>query len=97
MNKPNDNLKKAAHEYIDRRERISHPEGKFAHARRWYPGNNESRGCCATIRSPSRSYPFSLNTHCRSLEHISKLFNVSKLELRREVAKIRKENKIGGI
>lgn len=56
-----------------RQSRRAHPSGKFDNAKRWYPSEDEECDCCGHIRSPSRSYPFSLMVHCRTKTHIKKL------------------------
>ena len=81
-------LNKAAKEYLDRKERSSHPDGYFDNAKRWYPSNEEGCECCLEIRSPSRAFPMSLNQHCRSVDHIANLFNVDVKELRKEAKRL---------
>ena len=44
--------------------------GRSDKAGRWYPDANEVRSCCTSIRQPTRSYPWSLYSHCRSIKHI---------------------------
>lgn len=63
-----------AQEYLDRRDRLSHPKGSFDSAKRFYLGNHFR--CCAGIRSPSRAYPFSQIKHGRSLPHVAHEFGV---------------------
>lgn len=79
---------KAAQEYIDRKNRKTHPAGYFDDGGRWYPHDREECDCCAYIRTPSRAYPYSLMTHCRSSEHVASLFKVDELELKRAARKI---------
>ena len=55
--------------YIDMKNRLTHPKGKFDSANRFYLTNKLS--CCESIRPPSRNYPYSHMTHARSLEHIA--------------------------
>ena len=69
--------------FMDRKNRISHPSGKFDNGMRWYPSKEEVCSCCNSIRSPSRSYPYSLLTHCRTAEHVSNLYKVDLKELRK--------------
>ena len=57
--------------YKDSRPSRFSPYGKFDSGNRWYPDNDAERcSCCENIRKPSRAYPFSLLTHCRSQKHI---------------------------
>ncbi|WP_461365286.1 hypothetical protein [Candidatus Darwinibacter acetoxidans] len=73
----------AAYEYIQRQRRASHPDGTFDRAKRWYPSPEEERPCCASIRRPSGSYPYSLMTHCRTAGHVAALYGVDAREVRR--------------
>jgi len=67
----------AADVFINRKTRKKHPDGSFENTnRRWHPSETESCECCNSIREPSRRFPFSLMTHCRSVGHIAKLYEV---------------------
>jgi len=57
-----------------RKNRILHPNGRFDRGGRWYPKDEEDQECCSHIRSPSRDFPYSLMTHCRSRAHIMNVF-----------------------
>jgi hypothetical protein len=81
-------LETAAREFIARRDRTAHPAGKFDNAGRWYPSEAEECDCCNAVRSPSRSYPYSYMTHCRTMAHVAHLFSVDVKDLRREVKRI---------
>lgn len=71
---------KAAQEYINRRDRVSHPEGTFDRAGRFYL----SEACdCDGVREPSRHYPYSQMVHGRSAKHVASIFHVPAVELRR--------------
>lgn len=61
------------HIYDLRRSRAEHPAGKFDKAGRWYPDGEELQNCCPIVRSPSRQWPYSFMTHCRTREHITNL------------------------
>lgn len=61
--------------YERRRDRIDHPDGNFDNAKRWYPADGEKCDCCNSIRRPSRDYPYSYMTHCRSRAHCTELYN----------------------
>ena len=78
----------AAQEYLNRQARKTHPEGKKDRAGRWYPSEQEHQACCSAIRSPSRSWPWSLMTHCRTAAHVAELYQVPVGELRRVVRKL---------
>jgi hypothetical protein len=75
-------LRNAAYVYLSRKSRQSHPIGVFDKARRWEPVAPETQNCCGGIRRPSKAYPYSLMTHCRSAEHIANLFGVDKKEMK---------------
>ncbi len=81
----NDELQKAARLYLDRQARRDHPAGYFTNGEKWYPADDERCWCCKFIREPSRKWPWSLNKHCRSIEHIAALSNVDATDLRRAV------------
>lgn len=77
--------------YLSRQSRTAHPAGKFDRAGRWYPAETEQCNCCRGIRTPSRAWPYSLMTHCRSAEHVANLCGVDAKSLRkaaREAAKV---------
>jgi hypothetical protein len=59
--------------YKARQLRLQHPDGRFDDGGRWYPSSREFCSCCKDIRRPSRAYPMSLNTHCRTRKHIEML------------------------
>ena len=67
----------ALNEYESRQARTSHPRGEFDSGGRWFPHPSmERQPCCDKIRQPSRSYPYSLNLHCRSKHHVASLYAV---------------------
>lgn len=88
----NSKLEMAYQEYIQRQRRESHPAGKFDRGGRWYPSDEERQSCCSVIRSPSRSWPWSLMTHCRTVEHVARLFGIEPAVLKALVNN-RKERK----
>jgi len=90
--KRKERLEQACQEYHNRKARISHPDGEFDRGGRWYADETEEQDCCKSIRNPSRSYPYSMNLHCRSLEHVASLFGVDRSFLRK-LAKSQNVNK----
>lgn len=76
-------LEQAYQEYVKRQSRESHPDGTFDRGGRWYPSEAEEQSCCGRIRNPSRAYPYSLLTHCRSMAHVARLFGVKAGDLRK--------------
>ncbi|MBD9399108.1 hypothetical protein [Pseudomonas sp. PDM11] len=85
-------IKECAYEYIARHKRRTHPAGGFDSAGRFTLSKRYD--CCAGIRSPSRAFPYSENTHGRSLCHVAHEFGLARYEsiLRKVVNRI---NKIG--
>lgn len=69
------------------RQRWLSPEGK-TDPHRWYPSGEEYASCCASIRSPSRTWPWSLLKHCTSMDHVACRFGLDAKELRREVRSV---------
>ena len=84
-------LDKAAHLYLGRRDRKSHPDGYLGGGQKWYPSDGERCWCCKYIREPSYAWPWSLNKHCRSIEHIAALSGVDETDLRRAVRSLTKK------
>jgi hypothetical protein len=85
MKKYDETVLQAAYEYICRQERRTHPAGKFDRGGRWYPSETEEQHCCKVIRNPSRAWPYTLMTHCRSVAHIASLYGVDPKVLRRAI------------
>lgn len=79
----------AAVEVVRRRDRRDHPAGRFDGGGRWYPAAEEAASCCRAIRSPSRSYPYSLLVHARSTEHVATRRNLDPAGVRAAVRLIR--------
>lgn len=78
----NEDLANAVAELYARKVRYHHPNGKFDKAGRWYPDDDERQECCKGIRAPSRSYPYSLMTHCRTARHVAHLYRVDEAILK---------------
>ena len=78
----------AAREYLALKNRQIHPDGKFDSAGRWYPSDAETLPCCGGHRSPSRAYPYSYMTHCRTAEHVAHRYNVPAADVRRAARQI---------
>ena len=85
-----DNVTLAAVLYIKRRGRDEHPSGTFDSAGRWEPTDNESQDCCDSIRSPSRAFPYSYMTHCRTVKHVATLLNADEKVVRKRVKELEK-------
>lgn len=85
------NMSAAIDCYYKRLERSEHPTGRFDKAGRWFPEDEEKCDCCFGLRAPSRAYPYSLMTHCRSIYHIANLFSVDTSKMK---SHIRSYNKL---
>lgn len=83
----------AAEEYIARKTRKSHPDGDFDNGMRWYPSKDERCECCDYIREPSRTWPYSLLLHCRTIGHVAELFGVDEKAVRRAAREIERFGK----
>ena len=84
-------LKNAALETLRRRDRLSHPEGRVGNGGRWYPSDNERCDCCDAIRSPSRTWPWSLMQHCRTASHVANKTGYDIRTLRWAIRRLQKE------
>ena len=82
----NSKVFQAAQEFISLRDRHIHPDGEFDKAGRWYPTTYYP--CCETIRSPSRSYPYSHMVHCRTAAHVAHKYGVIVKDVRACVRQI---------
>lgn len=81
----------AATEYIKRQNRTSHPDGDFDNGGRWYPSDRETCSCCRKVRSPSRAWPYSYMTHCRTAGHVANLYGVSARDVKRAAKQLQVE------
>lgn len=85
----------AANEYLDRRDREKHPEGRFDKQRRWLPAKGEVCECCHGIRNPSAKWPFSYLLHCRTMGHVANLKGVELSRLRGAVKTLDAQERAG--
>lgn len=75
--------------YEARRDRIVNPEGKFDNAGRWYPSAAEDADdYTMTVRSPSRSWPYSYLTAARTRKHVKALAAINPERILAEAARI---------
>lgn len=56
--------------YQELKERMIHPTGTFDKGGRWYAENSD----LINVRSPSRSYPYSEMTACRTKKYVKAVF-----------------------
>jgi hypothetical protein len=82
-------LRNAATRYLDLQSRKTHPFGETDNAGRWYP--DDSKNCCKGIRSPTRSWPWSLMLHCRTMVHVAQDTGYELTTLRAAVRRIEGE------
>ncbi|MFG6531576.1 MULTISPECIES: hypothetical protein [unclassified Sulfitobacter] len=73
----------AALEAYRRRQRLSHPAGRFDKAGAFHL--DEYCDCCAGLQRSSAKRPYSEMHHARSLTHVAQLYDVPVLHLRRLV------------
>lgn len=59
--------------YQARKQRLIHPVGTFDNGGRWYPSSDETSSWLNDIRSPSRAWPYSYMTACRTRGHCIRL------------------------
>ena len=87
-------LRAAAEHYIALQSRARHPDGSTASgtSRAWYP--DRPLACCADIRPPSRAYPWSLMTHCRTMPHVAAELGVDVNRLRWAVRRLSNDEKV---
>jgi hypothetical protein len=55
-------------DFIELHHRVLNPDGSFDKQGRWYPDIQCPH--CASIRAPSRAFPYSLLVHCRTAKHV---------------------------
>lgn len=77
----NEKIESAARMYLRRKHRLDHPAGDFDVGGRWYPAeadgfSAEEQPCCVAIRRPSRAHPYSILVHCRTVDHVCRLFGL---------------------
>lgn len=72
--------------YVRRERGPEIPAGRRDSAGRWYPAEAERRPCCARVPPPSRRFPLSLWTHCRTAGHCAQLDGVPPALLRGLIA-----------
>ena len=80
----------AAHEFLDRKARRTHPKGGQKSCGKWWPDEDERCDFCALIREPSCAYPWSLMVHCRTAEHLADRMDVDVADVRRRAREIAK-------
>lgn len=74
------------------RDRVINPDGTFDNGGRWYPSAAEDCGVSSTVRSPSKAWPFSYMTACRTLKHVKALADQSPDLFARQLAAARAAN-----
>lgn len=82
-----DPITAAARRHLRLRDRLDHPEGTFDNSGRFWL--DRQHRCCQSIRTPSRSFPFSQMVHGRTLSHV--LHEAGLVDREREVRAVLKE------
>jgi hypothetical protein len=67
--------------FRDLRDRRTNPAGHFDSAGRWYPAHICPK--CASVRSPSRAWPYSYLKHCRTADHVASVAGVDATMVKR--------------
>lgn len=82
-------LTKAVIEYFYRIHFVSRPDGSFGEFDIWTPSKKEFKDCCKKVRPPSENYPHSWMHHCKTIIHISNLFGVDYITLKKNIVESR--------
>lgn len=80
---------KTAQKVIDLKDRTIHPDGKFDHQKRWHPDVETESS--SEIREPSRAFPFTKMSHCRTAKYQAQLVGLDHKRIAKVVRKLRKE------
>lgn len=104
MNKNSDLITQAASEYLDRKDERKEPDGYITsngcHSKKrdhreyhwgWYPGPDEEQSCCKGLSQPEWKFHFPLMVHCRTANHVARLFGVDRTNVLREARRLRAE------
>lgn len=78
----------AAVEYLDRKNGVSKPVGKWDNASRFYPSDAEDCGVTASVRTPSRAFPYSYYKACFSVKHCAALYSCTEIEVKQAVKQL---------
>lgn len=76
---------KAAVDFLMYKNGLRHPSGHKDKGGRWYPETKYA--CCSSIRSPSRSFPWTYYSHCKSAIHIANEYGVRVEDLKENLKK----------
>jgi len=90
----NNKIRKAIDEFKALQSREKNPVGSFDSAGRWYPDESEKCEFCDSTRSPSRSYPYSLLLHCRTLKHICSKYELDYSEVKKAMNAEKPQKKV---
>jgi hypothetical protein len=78
-------IKAAAATWRARQDGTQQPSGRTDNAGRWYPTPQERRACCDAVRPPSRTWPYSLYSHCCTVRHVAALYDLDERTLRQHL------------
>jgi hypothetical protein len=100
-NNSDDILMEAADEYLKRKAGQHYRNGVIDRGtgRLWIPKPNDVLSCCQKIKSPPRShkYRYTYFDHCKTIRHISVLYDVDYKKLKDMIPKVRMMNYLDGI
>jgi hypothetical protein len=78
-----DDIVDAAVKFRSLRDRITNPNGYFDSGGRWYPADDNTCPDCASVRSPSKRWPYSYLKHCRTANHVASVVGVDATNVKR--------------
>jgi len=84
------NVEQAAAYQLKLASREINPCGFFDKAGRWFPSIETVSS--ASIRQPSRAFPYSLMVHCRTAKYIAQVQGIDLAELKKEIKRQKKGN-----
>ena len=73
--------------YFRRKNREASPSGRWD-GKKWFPTERERQPCCEEVRRPTRSFPYSLLAHCKTIKHLAALHSVDEKRLRLYINRI---------
>jgi hypothetical protein len=75
-------VKHAVDAYYARKEGFIDPHGTRDNEGLWFPIAGEYQSCCNNVMQPTPKNPNVLMRHCRSIQHVAKVYNVRPSDLR---------------
>lgn len=81
---------KAAHKYLERRNKWPWSQGHMKSCQKWHPNPDEKWHVCDFIRSPSCAYQNSLIKHATTMFHVADKNGVLESDVRARVRELKK-------